>query len=61
MFHEFKKNEKLEVAGFEFFYSIFYKGGLVLFRLAAFVMLSVQPFADIVCNYTRHDRDYKRY
>jgi len=39
----------------------FYKGGLVLFRLAAFVMLSVQPFADIVCNYTCHDRDYKRY
>lgn len=37
----------------------FWQGGLFL-RLTTCLFIFVQPFADIVANYTRHDRDDKR-
>lgn len=57
MFLETQKPRKLQTS--EVFYSYVLKGGLILFRLIAFFLFPVQPFADIVGYYTCHNRDYE--
>lgn len=54
--HKAQKSHEVQLVAFSI---PFWQGGLFL-RLTTCLFIFVQPFANIVANYTRHDRDDKR-